>query len=193
MFPPPTPCGAPVALFAGASTSGEATGSRSTVNGGFCAGSCCRTGACSAPACGATGCWGPPLTQPHPLINHPAAPPRGQISLLRRCIVPLAIVHRQRRQPRRWHESYLQFTPVPVLLHIRRSISNHIFVPQLRTDPRRDVPHIRHIRHPKHPSPRHVAHIRQQHRPLLFFRRRRIDVEDPDRIDLHIALPNHPP
>ena len=43
---------------------------------------------------------------------------RGQNPSLRRCIVSLAIVNRQRRKARRRQQSYLQFTPVPVPLHL---------------------------------------------------------------------------
>src|ERR1700753_772689 len=117
----PVFCGATLPwLFAGCSGSGEGTGSRSTVSDG-----CLDAGCGFVCACGVCGCWAHPPIVPAAAANHPTAAMSGQKFLLRRCIVPLAIMYRQRRKPRRRHESYLQFTPVPILLHLGWLVSDH--------------------------------------------------------------------
>src|SRR5438270_3491783 len=102
-------------------------------------------------------------------------------------------MHRQRGKPRRWHESYFQFTPVSILLHLRGPVPDHIFISQLCADARRNISQVVDIQNPEHPPSRHLANIVQQNWPQLFFRRRRILIKYSDRVNLHIALPHHSP
>src|SRR6185312_4596802 len=85
------------------SGSGDGTGSASTVSG-----NCLRP--CGGVA--AAGVWA------HmPVVNATNKSPSPH-TLLRRCIVALAIVHRQRRKTWRRRQSHLQFTPCTVPFRI---------------------------------------------------------------------------
>src|SRR6202044_3112808 len=80
-------------------------------------------------------------------------------SLLRRCIVPLSIMNVQARQPGRRDQPYLQFTPVPVVLHLGRAVTNHILVAELRADTAGDISHVAHLGDAENASPGHLADV----------------------------------
>src|ERR1035437_1124132 len=102
----------------GGSGSGEGTGSRSTLSEGWAGGvelRCCGDAGAAAGCCAMDG---KAANSTSIAIAKPMEAPGSLSSLLRRCIVPLAKVYGQLRQTRRGQKSYLQFTPVSIVLHL---------------------------------------------------------------------------
>src|SRR5271168_5648295 len=109
-------------------------------------------------------------------------------SLLRRCIVPLSIMNIQARQPGRRNQPHLQFTPVPVVLHLRRAVTNHILVAELGADTTGDISHVAHFRDAEHASAGHLADVVEEDGAGLLLDGGGVGVEDADGVNLDVAL-----